>query len=104
MTWEYRVLEYDDAEAGVTIHEITYDRQGRIFGWSGSEGEPIRLVGYDLADLRGNVELLRAALDKPVLRVRDVVVACAEARKRDARGECSDCGEIHFDDACASDE
>jgi hypothetical protein len=74
MTWEYRVIRHFEAMPGgkivdwLTIHRVYYNGD-RITSW-----EPMASTygGETLEELAENVELMRLALDKPVLRAEDM--------------------------------
>ena len=63
--WNYRVVQsFDQTE--YFIAEVYYDGDGTQ-GWVDSGRDFLRWDDYD--DLKGTVELLKNAFDKPLLRV-----------------------------------
>jgi len=86
MTWNYRVIkkeheplnEFDD---GVTysIHEVYYDKHGDIEAWT------LKAIGLgdfdDMDDLKGSMELMQKAFDKPVLLLTTINEDGAEKEK-----------------------
>jgi hypothetical protein len=63
MTWNYRVIRTDEAFA---IHEVFYDSNGEINGWS---ADPIAPMGETQDELMKDLELIQRALTLPVLKV-----------------------------------
>ena len=73
MTWNKRIIRRDHP-MGVTfsIHEVFYDNEGEIDGWT---AEPVGLDGNDLDDLKLDFFLTANAFLKPVLvEVGDTLV------------------------------
>jgi len=65
--WNYRVLQsFDQTE--YFIAEVYYDGDGPL-GWVDSGLDFLRWDDY--GDLRGSVEMIQMAFDKPLLRVVD---------------------------------
>ena len=46
------------------IHEVYYDENGKVNGWT---EEPIRILAESLADLKITVQRVLECFDKPVL-------------------------------------
>lgn len=71
MTWNYRVIqktvEFQGEDYQVhAIHEVYYDTDGNIDGWTLN---PIELSNFeDCDDLKGSLELIQKAFEKPALR------------------------------------
>lgn len=63
-TWNYRVVQSSDGTE-YFIAELYYD--GDALSWVDGTGDCLRWGRFD--DLKGTVELIRQAFDKPVLRV-----------------------------------
>ena len=63
--WNYRVVQsFDQTE--YFIAEVYYDDAGNI-GWVDNRENRLTWDTYD--DLKGTVELIRKAFDKPLMRV-----------------------------------
>ena len=81
MSWNYRVIEKDGflprelqtyKNKKVTfyeIHEVYYDNEGNISMFS---ADPISPYGDDLDDLAKDLEKIKEALKKPVLKYSDI--------------------------------
>jgi hypothetical protein len=68
MSWNYRVLkEPIDGIVTFRIIEVYYDEDGRVEAWSNNTANI--LVWADYNDLKGTVEYLSGAFQKPVLIV-----------------------------------
>lgn len=66
-TWNYRVTHYEvDGESVYGIREVYYGEHGTVQGWSQSSMAP---HGDTLDELREDVDHMRDAFDKPVLRL-----------------------------------
>ena len=65
-TWDFRVLQHDGFYA---VHEVYY-ADGVATTCS---LEPIQIMGDDLSDLRGELNLMAEAFSKPVLAYSDFV-------------------------------
>lgn len=67
MTWNYRIMRrkypHQD-EYYFEIHEVYYTKSGKVWSWS---EEPCGPAGDTIGDLRSDIKLFRAALDKPIL-------------------------------------
>lgn len=74
MTWEYRVIRHLEPAPGgkviewLTIHRVYYDGE-RITSW---EPEQSKIGGETLEELGDDIEIMRLALSKPVLKVEDM--------------------------------
>ncbi len=67
MSWNYRVISSPDPGGGPDqfgIHEVYYDSSGRVEAWTEESCDPF---GESLAELEADVEMMSAALSKPVL-------------------------------------
>ena len=66
MTWNYRVIRHKepDGEYYYQVHEVYYDNQGEINGWSTNASI---VYGDSYQDLRHDMLMHRKAFDKPVL-------------------------------------
>ena len=66
MTWNKRVIrrEYPPVSVTFSIHEVFYDEDGKIDGWT---AEPVCLSGDDLNDLKLDFFQTAIAFLKPVL-------------------------------------
>ena len=65
--WNYRVLvkKYKRGELGFDIHEVYYTRDGSFNAWS---TEPIAPHGDSLSCLESDLEMMREALGRPLLK------------------------------------
>lgn len=73
MTWNYRVISRTDPSGSgelFGIHEVYYDSIGRVEGWT---EEPCDPFGESLSELRADLEMMMAALEKPVLKEADLL-------------------------------
>ena len=69
MSWNYRVLRYAPADSKFApyvygIHEVYYDEQGAVKGWT---EEPVAALGLDEDDLKWRLGEMLSAFDKTVL-------------------------------------
>lgn len=65
--WNYRVIRQYHMETDTEIfqiHEVYYDDKHQIEGWTEL---PIAAMGESLSELKGDMELMRKAFEKPVL-------------------------------------
>lgn len=72
MTWNYRVLRKQYVESGITqysIHEVYYDEDGEIKGWT---ADPVEPHGETLVELKEDLTCFIKALEKPVLVENEV--------------------------------
>lgn len=81
MSWNYRVIEKDgflprelqtyknEKVTFYEIHEVYYDNEGNITMFS---ADPISPYGDDLDDLAKDLEKIKEALKKPVLKYSDI--------------------------------
>lgn len=68
MSWNYRIIHLDLAsptETWLEIREVYYDETGKVTGWT---GKAAGVVGNDTDEITGVLDLMRGALDKPVLK------------------------------------
>ena len=66
MSWNYRVVKYGEPlEEVYLIHEVHYNKRGKIEGWSDGEMRPL---GSSLKELRGDLKQMTQALKLPVLQ------------------------------------
>lgn len=77
MTWNYRILRsvYNvcgEEEEIHAVHEVYYDSAGEIVAYSDA---PSPLAGNDLEDLKGCLNLLALAFEKPILDKDSIVFA-----------------------------
>ena len=69
MTWEYRVIQYDEPDADgcyFGVHEVYTHKKG-ISGWT---EEPVAAVGETMDSLSNDLAVMQQALGKPVLMQR----------------------------------
>lgn len=66
MTWNYRVLRVGDESGGCVyrIHEVYYDEDGSIDGWT---VDPVQPLGESLSELREDIRYFLGAFRKPAL-------------------------------------
>lgn len=72
-TWNYRVMKFvdDEGETYHQIHEVYYDKDGDLKGYTKN---PVSLFSSDGVDgLRTSIEKIAAALKKPVLESSDFI-------------------------------
>ena len=66
MIWNYRVIrKVEKEEYTFGIHEVYYKEDGTVEGWTENHGGPF---GETVEELQRKLELMKTALDKPVLR------------------------------------
>jgi hypothetical protein len=65
--WNYRVLRKNHPEGITTyhVHEVTYDDDGSIMGWS---VEPVEPFGESVEDLQADVHYFLQAFRRPILK------------------------------------
>ena len=72
MSWNYRIIKSTfkmpsgDIEERYAIHEVYYDNNGNIIGWS---KDPVYISGESLSDLEGDLKLYREAFCRSVLDI-----------------------------------
>jgi hypothetical protein len=59
MTWNYRIIR--DEEGGLAFHEVYYDKQGNVEGWTKN------MVSPHAGSLRELQEFIDSAMMKPIL-------------------------------------
>jgi len=65
MNWNYRILKTKDGEDDwYQIHEVYYDKDGKIKGWT-ENGATV--AGNTLVELRDSLEMMLKSLDKEIL-------------------------------------
>lgn len=71
MTWNYRVIFYDDnwSDIQYCIHEVFYDPKGKITGWT---SRAVGVSGANKKELLQTLKQMKAALDKPFLKEKKV--------------------------------
>lgn len=69
MSWNFRILAEDAYGTTVfRVAEVYYDAEGKPRSWSQSDFNP--LAEWDeLSEIRGTIELIQGAREKPVLQV-----------------------------------
>lgn len=74
-TWNYRIIK-DDTGDSVTygIHSVHYEG-GEISGYT---LEPVGIRGDSEQDLRGDLELMMQAFDRPILSLKDLKAKLGE--------------------------
>jgi len=60
---------HDCGETWYGIHEVFYDEDGKVDGWTEDE----EIMGESLEELKQTLEWMLVCLDKPVLDYDDVV-------------------------------
>lgn len=70
MSWNYRVFKhvYKDEEY-FQVHEVFYDDQGNIQGWSAEE---VAALGSNPTELRSDLGMMLQALDRPILDAKEL--------------------------------
>jgi hypothetical protein len=70
MSWNYRVVMQEaNGYKSLGLREIYYNEDDSIFAMSREDEAPL---GDDIEDLRGDLEIMMEALDKPVLVEKDI--------------------------------
>ena len=67
MTWNYRIIRHLDTGTGddwFAVHEVHYDAAGNPVGVT---ERPVAPQGATLEDVLNDMEIMRAAADKPTL-------------------------------------
>ena len=65
MNWNYRILKTKDGEDDwYQIHEVYYDKDGKIKGWT-ENGATV--AGNTLVELRDSLGMMLKSLDKEIL-------------------------------------
>lgn len=81
MTWNYRIIsrevhhpaEDDYTETLYAIHEVYYDKDGKITAWTEA---PVTLDAFaGVEDIRSSLELIKASLAEPVLILSELLSA-----------------------------
>jgi hypothetical protein len=68
--WEYRVIhESFQGEDWFAIYEVYYKEGDDISTWSYTVN-PVKVVGYDLEDMRSSMKMMEACMCKPILHMR----------------------------------
>ena len=71
MAWNYRVIQHTDEKTDSVwfhIHTVFYSDSGKIESWIENPTTPI---GDSVEDLKGELELIMAAWELPVLKPQD---------------------------------
>ena len=66
MTWDHRIIKYEDGTIG--IHEVYYDEDGKIILYS--DARPV--IGDDMDDLRVGFDYMERAFHAPILDIGDL--------------------------------
>lgn len=69
MSWNYRVIKTDHEEPVFVIHEVYYDENGLVKSWS---EDPMHPLGESPEELKQDVKLMQAALDRPAINAVDL--------------------------------
>jgi hypothetical protein len=75
MSWNYRVIEHEEM---FYIHEVYYNDNGDIYAISEDPAGP---AGETLEELKDDMEHYRQALDRPVLKLSEIIFAPADDGK-----------------------
>ena len=67
MYWNHRIIEHNEVEFYEAIHEVYYEDDGTIDGWSAN---PVEVTKYDMESWSDVMGKLQEALKKPVLVIR----------------------------------
>lgn len=67
MYWNHRIIEHNEVEFYEAIHEVYYNEDGSIQGWTEN---PVSIMKYEEDSWEKIVEWIKVALSKPVLIVR----------------------------------
>ena len=62
--WNWRVARCsdDDGNEWYRVIEVYYDTDGEVAGW----GPPVAPIGNTVEDLRGELDLMMQAFDRPI--------------------------------------
>lgn len=73
MSWNYRVVKYVDISGDISymIHEVYYDKDGKIDGWSADGISP---YGSTLEELESCLMLMKDALEKEALTLDGTLI------------------------------
>lgn len=66
MYWNHRIIEHNEVEFYEAIHEVYYNEDGSIQGWTEN---PVSIMKYEEDSWEKIVERIKASLSKPVLIV-----------------------------------
>lgn len=73
MSWNYRIIERKEptipGQKYYQIFEVFYDKDGNQSGYADDFGG---LVGEDIEDLKGGIELMLRAFDASVIKEEDL--------------------------------
>ena len=64
MYWNHRIIEHNDVEFYEAIHEVYYNEDGSIQGWTEN---PVSIMKYEEDSWEKIVEWIQSAFAKPVL-------------------------------------
>lgn len=64
MYWNHRIIEHNEVEFYEAIHEVYYNEDGSIQGWTEN---PVSIMKYEEDSWEKIVEGIKVALSKPVL-------------------------------------
>ena len=67
MTWNYRVFKNKHGQ--FQIHEVYYDKKGKIKAWS---AEPVEPYGESTEELTGDLTYMLAAVEKEIIIEEDL--------------------------------
>lgn len=66
--WNYRIIEHDITEPDyMAVCEVYYAKDGKPIGWCNASAP----CGESAEDIKAEIEMMKAALDKPVLKESD---------------------------------
>ena len=69
MSWNHRVLAHKDGDGMYfQIHEVYYDKDGKLDSYSAEGGN---VGGNSIKDLSWTLDKMRECLDKPILSVKN---------------------------------
>lgn len=66
MYWNHRIIEHNEVEFYEAIHEVYYNEDGSIQGWTEN---PVSIMKYEEDSWEKIVEWIKVALSKPMLIV-----------------------------------
>lgn len=70
MSWNHRIIRHIEPRTHMddsiyyAIHEVYYDEDGKVNGWT---EEPIRIMEESLEDLKVTLQRLTESFDNPVI-------------------------------------
>jgi len=72
MSWNYRIVKHSQQSISstsvcFTMHEVFYDKRGKIDGWS----DAMHPLGETLSELQADLRYMRRAFKLPILEMKN---------------------------------